>query len=385
MKARSRPALPQFLRFCRGGSHGTEHKGIFVMSKKAITVTLTCLAALASMGAQAAGEAKNYPGTVFSIPENPEFMAAVGAKGEAPAPADMEKAKTDLEKIFDEKVSQHAMTKHAKKGLSCTSCHNEKESSGPAWMAAVTKPALKAKCGDCHTVQKSVFAKTDTHAKIDCVACHMPNMPSPEAYRGEEGIRQAYEAVRRAHLYKIEVDPKASSYVTVDEKQPDGSVRKVVKLAENKKGRGYVDIMWSCARATPGDYTIYGEAQGCHGKASSKLDEGLVYRDQSAVYAEIVRYQQTVKEGYDKVVKGVARLNQLLEVTKLTPADQTEVRLMLDKAIEIADQIKEDGSWGMHAPRYLKDRALAGAAYIDKAQSIIDNGGYVSASRRAAK
>lgn len=352
------------------------------MSKKAITVTLTCLAAAVSMSVHAAGEANKFPGTVFSIPENPEFMLAVGAKGEAPAPADMEKAKTDLEKIFDEKVSQHAMTKHAKKGLTCTSCHNEKESSGPAWMAAVTKPAIKKACGDCHTVQKSVFAKTDTHAKIDCVACHMPNMPSPEAYRGEEGIRQAYEAVRRAHLYKIEVDPQASSYVTVDEKQPDGSVKKVVKLAENKKGRGYVDIMWSCARATPGDYTIYGEAQGCHSKTTSKLDEGLVYKDQSAVYHEIVKYQTPVKDGWERAKGGIERMRQLMEVTKLSYAEQAELRLMLDKAQEIVDEVKEDGSWGMHAPRYLADRVNAAVAYVDRAQAIVDKAGYDAKARK---
>ncbi len=80
------------------------------------------------------------------------------------------------------------------------------------------------------------------------------------------------------------------------------------------------------------------------------------------------------------------RIKQLLEVTKLTPEELAEVHLMLDKAQEIYDQVKKDGSWGVHAPRYLLDRVTSGAAYIVRAQAIVDNGGYQTpADKRAAE
>ena len=80
------------------------------------------------------------------------------------------------------------------------------------------------------------------------------------------------------------------------------------------------------------------------------------------------------------------RIKQLLEVTKLTPEELAEVHLMLDKAQEIYDQVKKDGSWGVHAPRYLLDRVTSGAAYIVRAQAIVDNGGYqTAADKRAAE
>ena len=84
--------------------------------------------------------------------------------------------------------------------------------------------------------------------------------------------------------------------------------------------------------------------------------------------------QRPVKESWDRVVKGVDRITKLLEITKMTPADQTEARLLLDKAAEIADLIKKDGSWGAHASHYTKDRLAAAESYLAKAQGLIDNG-----------
>ena len=49
-------------------------------------------------------------------------------------------------------------------------------------------------------------------------------------------------------------------------------------------------------------------------------------------------------------------MRKLLEVTRLSPADQTDARLLLDKADQIATMIKKDGSWGMHAQNYLLDQ-----------------------------
>ena len=83
-----------------------------------------------------------------------------------------------------------------------------------------------------------------------------------------------------------------------------------------------------------------------------------------------------MKDAYAEIGAGLKRLPKLLEVTRLTYDDQTEVRLMLDKAREIHDQIGKDASWGAHGPRFLKDRALTGLGYIAKAQKIIDRAGY---------
>lgn len=65
-------------------------------------------------------------------------------------------------------------------------------------------------------------------------------------------------------------------------------------------------------------------------------------------------------------------MRKLLEVTRLSPADQTDARLLLDKADQIATMIKKDGSWGMHAQNYLLDQVKTAQAYL--AQSPADHG-----------
>lgn len=133
-------------------------------------------------------------------------------------------------------------------------------------------------------------------------------------------------------------------------------------------------------------YTLSGDGQGCHSPATSTLDEGLRYGSQQAIYDEIQKWQEPVKAKFAEIEKGLERIKQLLEVTKLTPEELAEVHLMLDKAQEIYDQVKKDGSWGVHAPRYLLDRVTSGAAYIVRAQAIVDNGGYqTAADKRAAE
>lgn len=190
--------------------------------------------------------------------------------------------------------------------------------------------------------------------------------------------------VRRSHLYRINTDPTAQTLIRSDAKE--GSDERLWTYALDKKGHAYVDIVWSCGRATPGDYTLSGDAQGCHSPATSTLDEGLRYGSQQAIYGEIQKWQEPVKAKFAEIEKGLERIKQLLEVTKLTPEELAEVHLMLDKAQEIYDQVKKDGSWGVHAPRYLLDRVTSGAAYIVRAQAIVDNGGYqTAADKRAAE
>ena len=58
--------------------------------------------------------------------------------------------------------------------------------------------------------------------------------------------------------------------------------------------------MWSCARNAPADYTV-AEGRGCHSKATSELDPGLVYQDEKEVYGEVMKWQKPVKDGYEQI------------------------------------------------------------------------------------
>lgn len=342
---------------------------------KLTTIALSCLAAfgVSSVFAQEGG----YKAEQINIPEKPEFMQSLGISKDA-KPNLTKKEKTQLtQQAYEEKADQHFMSVHAQKGVSCTTCHDPKGAQGVAWMATVVQPAIRQDCQDCHTVQAEVFSHTDTHDKIDCIACHMPNIPSAQDFSTDQKAAGP-KALRRFHAYKINVDPTASSMVEQEVSSADGKVKTFV-LAKDENGNAYVDLMWSCARNSPADYTVF-EGKGCHNEVTSKLDQGLIYQDQKEVYGEVMKWQTPIKKGYEEVVGAIPRIRKLLEVTRLSPADQTEARLLLDKADDIAAMIKKDGSWGVHAQNYLLDRVQTAQAYIAKAQQIIDKGGYVKAA-----
>ena len=253
-------------------------------------------------------------------------MASLGIAKDA-KPDLTKDQKTQLAgKAYHEKADQHFMSVHAQKGVSCNTCHDPRSLDGVAWMAVVNKPVIRQTCQDCHTVQADVFAHTDTHDKLDCIACHMPNVASAADYSTDQNAAGP-KALRRIHTYKILVDPKASSMVEGEVKVGKDGTAKGYVMAKDEDGNGYVDLMWSCARNTP--------AAGA-----------------------------------------IPRMRKLLEVTRLSPADQTDARLLLDKADQIATMIKKDGSWGMHAQNYLLDQVKTAQAYLAKAQQIMDKGGY---------
>ncbi len=320
---------------------------------------------------------------LMAVEGKPEFLASIGITQPA-APLDLtqeENLKRTAE-AFNQKNEQHFASVHAQKGIGCVGCHDQTRIPATNWMVRASNPAMKQACQDCHTTQADVFAKTDTHSKLDCVGCHMPNMPAAANYSDDQS-KAAETALRRAHSYKIKVDPTAKSMIQEQIKNGQETVTGYV-VAKDEDGNGYVDLMWSCARNAPADYTVF-ENQGCHSPFQSTLDEGLIYKDQQEVYGETVKLQQPVKDGYEKISQEIPRLRKLLEVTKLSPADQTDARLLLDKADDIATLIKNDGSYGMHAPNYLKDRVATAQAFLAKAQQIIDAGGYVAKSTVAAK
>lgn len=339
-------------------------------------LSMIALAAFAASAVLAADPAPSFNANQILIKEKPEFMASIGVQSDKVQPLTKQEKRVKTEAAFNEKNAQHFMSLHYQKGLSCVSCHDQHSISDPAWMIVVGKPVIKQDCQSCHKVQADVVAHTDTHDKLDCVACHLPNVKADASAESKD----AEQALRRIHTYKILVDPEAKSFKEV-EVEVDGKKVKGYELAKDDEGHGYVDLMWSCARNTPADYTVF-EGQGCHDKTRSTLDEGLVFKTQKQVYGEVQKWQEPVKETYKRVVEGSKRISKLLEVTKLTREDQTEVRLLVDKANDIAAMVKEDGSWGVHGSNYLKDKILTAEAFLNKAQGIIDMAGFQKTSNK---
>ncbi len=333
---------------------------------------ISVLSVFAMGSALSLGVSATAPAPEFDIQGKPDFVKTLGDAANTRIERTDEETKQIIAKVYNDKLEQHAMSKHFEKGLTCVTCHDQQRQGGPDWMAKVTNPAMKKTCQDCHTVQADMHKRTRSHDKVDCIGCHMPNIPEVDKF--EEALKSTdrFAAVRRSHLYKINTDAKASMVT----KDPE----KGWMYSRDEEGHGYADLQWSCGRPAPSDWTVC-EGRGCHSPATSELDNGLIYRSQEEMAYEVQKVQQPVKESYERIVKGVDRITKLLEITKLTPADQTDARLLLDKAAEIADLIEKDGSWGVHASHYVKDRLAAAESYLAKAQVLIDNGGYRHATK----
>jgi hypothetical protein len=292
-------------------------------------------------------------------------------------------AKGKLERAFNAKTksscpscgtegAQLFMSKHYEKGMRCTTCHDPHEVTGNDWKSYYTKPNMKQTCQDCHQVQAEVVKNTDTHSKVDCVACHMPFTMSCENFTAIQRPDMAgFDAVRRSHLWNIKVDPDAKM-MNPAPGQSRKSNSKGWRIARDEDGHGYVDLMWACARTSSSDLQVV-EGQGCHSPFQSELDEGLVYRDQKQIYGEVEKWQNPVKDSHKKNVAAAARIAKLLEVTKLNADQRAEVQLLLDKASDISKMVEKDGSWGVHGFNYLKGRVDAAGAYLAKAQLILDD------------
>lgn len=267
--------------------------------------------------------------------------------------------------------SQLMMSKHYEKGMRCVTCHDPHEVTSNDWKDYYTKPAIKQTCQDCHKEQADVVAQTDTHKKMDCVDCHMPFTMSCENFTAIQRPDMAgFDAVRRSHVFNIKVDPTAKM-MNPAEGQSRASNSKGWRIAKDEEGHGYLDLMWSCARTANAEVAVT-ENKGCHSVFMSELEKGLQYSDQKQAYDDVMEWQTPVKDGYKAAVGAQERIVKLLEVTKLDASAKTEVLMLLDKSKDITKEIEKDGSWGVHAPKYLKQRAETAQAYLDKAQSIID-------------
>ena len=280
--------------------------------------------------------------------------------------------------------SQLMMSKHYEKGMRCVTCHDPHEITSNDWKSYYTKPAIRKTCQDCHKDQADVVAMTDTHKKIDCIGCHMPFTMSCENFTAIQRPDFAgFDAVRRSHVWNIKVDPTAKM-MNPAAGQSRASNSKGWRMAKDEEGHGYLDLMWSCARTANAEVQVV-EGKGCHSVFMSELEKGLQYSDQKVIYGEVMKWQNPVKDGYKVVTQSLDRVNKLLEITKLTPEAKTEVLMLIDKAEEIARQIKKDGSWGVHAPHYLAKRVETAKAYVNQAQAILDKGEFVKTKTTASK
>ena len=129
--------------------------------------------------------------------------------------------------------------------------------------------------------------------------------------------------------------------------------------------------MWTCARTANAEKAVT-DNKGCHSPIMSELEKGLQYTDQKQIYGEVMKWQNPVKNGYEAALASQERIAKLLEVTKVSTEDKAEIMMLCDKARDITTEIAKDGSWGVHAPKYLKQRVESAQAYLAKAQSILD-------------
>ena len=280
--------------------------------------------------------------------------------------------------------SQLMMSKHYEKGMRCVTCHDPHEVTSNDWKDYYTKPAIRQTCQDCHKTQADVVANTNTHKKMDCVDCHMPFTMSCENFTAIQRPDMAgFDAVRRSHLFKIEVDPE-KKMMNPGAGQSRASNSKGWHVARDEEGHGYVDLMWSCARTANAEKGVM-DNKGCHSLFLSELEKGLQYGDQKVIYGEVMKWQNPVKDGFKTAKAALERINKLLEVTKLTVEAKTEIMLLVDKAADITKQVEEDGSWGVDAPDYLKQRVDTANAYLTQAQKILDNGNFPLIKTEAKK
>lgn len=271
--------------------------------------------------------------------------------------------------------SQLMMSKHYEKGMRCVTCHDPHEVTSNDWKDYYTKPAIRQTCQDCHKDQADVVAQTKTHADIDCIDCHMPFTMSCENFTAIQRPDMAgFDAVRRSHLWNIKVDPTAKM-MNPAEGQPRTSNSKGWHIARDDEGHGYLDLMWSCARTANAEQGVMNN-KGCHSPFLSELEKGLQYTDQKQIYDEVMEWQNPVKDTYKAAVAGQERIVKLLEVTKVPVDAKTQILMLLDKSKDITQQIEKDGSWGVHAPEYLKLRAETAMAYLNQAQAILDKGDF---------
>ncbi|MBY5920646.1 cytochrome c3 family protein [Ferrimonas balearica] len=272
--------------------------------------------------------------------------------------------------------SQMFGSAHYDAGMRCTTCHDPHEVTDGSYLTGVTKTNQKVDCASCHEAQAEFHAKSEAHGESDCTSCHMPNMGSCEKFASIQFPDHAgFDNVRASHVWNIDVHPNRKT-LNPAEGQPRNGSGKGWTMAKDEDGYTYLDLMWSCARTSSSDRNVV-NGKGCHSQFQSELDEGLHFQDQMEIYGEVMKWQEPVKETHAKVVKSIERIEQLLNVTRLSTTDKAQVLMMVDKARDAVAKIEKDGSWGVHGFDYSKRIIEDAWIYVQEAQSMLDNGDYV--------
>lgn len=266
--------------------------------------------------------------------------------------------------------SQMYNSTHYAKGMRCSTCHDPHAVTANDWKDGFTRVTLKKQCQDCHTTQAQFFSQGDTHSQNNCTACHMPNMGSCENFASIQFPDSAgFDNVRKAHIWKILVDEKAKTLNPPDG-QPRVSTTKGWTIAK-KDGKAYLDLMWSCGRTAFSDVDLI-EGGGCHSPVQTVLSEQFQFKDQAEIYEKVTQWQTPVREGYARIHKGLKGIEKQLSKNKsLSSADRVQVRLLSAQARQLAEMVEKDGAWGLHAPKYTRERMEEGVLYIEQAETVL--------------
>ncbi|QIZ78762.1 cytochrome c3 family protein [Ferrimonas lipolytica] len=271
--------------------------------------------------------------------------------------------------------SQMFNSAHYEKGMRCTTCHDPHEVTEGSYLTSVTKTNLKKECEDCHATQLEFFKTNAPHGENSCSSCHMPNMGSCEKFTAIQFPDQAgFDNVRASHIWNIKVDPIAKT-LNPPEGKPRTSDVKGWTVAKDEDNHAYLDLMWTCARTSSQDITVL-NGKGCHSQFQSELDEGLHFEDQKEIYGEVMEWQGPVQELHAKVINQIARIDELMNITRLSISEKASVMMMVDKARQNVALIEKDGSWGVHGPAMAKRLMNEAWIFVQDAQQTMDNAGY---------
>ena len=271
--------------------------------------------------------------------------------------------------------SQSHYSKHYQKGMRCTTCHDPHEVTSNDWASHYTVPNLKKEMPGLPYHGRRIL-RSGRHAQpqqlriVPYADDGFVRKTSPQIQRPDLA---GFDNVRRSHMWRILVDPEKKSI-----NPPEGT--KDRKLTSPKgwnltkdDGRPYIDLMWSCGRTAFADRYLV-ESMGCHSPIQSKFPESMRFKDQKTIYNKVIAWQTPVKEGYAKITADLLTIQDKLEVAKISDADRAQVLLYVEQARKNAAKIKDDGSWGVHGPKYAKTLVNEGKVFCEQALAILDAG-----------
>jgi hypothetical protein len=239
--------------------------------------------------------------------------------------------------------------------MNCSTCHDPHEVTANDWRDPFTVPGLKKRCEDCHAAQATFFKNRDMHGASSCPSCHMPVMMSCENFAAIQYPDSAgFDTARTAHIWKINVDP---AYKTLN--PPEGKGRDwrdgAWQLTKDQDGRAALDVMWTCGRTSWSDGHLVG-GSGCHSPVVSQLPVDLHFKNQAQVYERIRGWQAPVKTGLGDARQALGAARTALSASQVPVATRAQAQLLINQAETLIEAVEADGSSGVHAPNYTKQK-----------------------------